>query len=51
MNSNPEEAASNLHGSLHDRWALRRATLDAVSPLPADVVQRLENDAASWVQP
>lgn len=26
-----------------DRWALRRATLDAVTPLPADVVQRIEN--------
>ena len=26
-----------------DRWALRRATLDAVTPLPADIVRRIEN--------
>jgi len=25
-----------------DRWALRRATLDAVTPLPADIVRRVE---------
>jgi hypothetical protein len=27
----------------HDRWALRRATLEAITPLPADVVQRIED--------
>jgi len=26
-----------------DRWALRRAALDAITPLPADIVQRIEN--------
>jgi hypothetical protein len=25
-----------------DRWALRRAALDAITPLPADIVQRIE---------
>jgi hypothetical protein len=34
-----------------DRWALRRATLDAVTPLPADIVRRIENLHCPAVKP
>jgi hypothetical protein len=34
-----------------DRWALRRATLHAVTPLPADIVQRIENLHRHMTQP
>jgi hypothetical protein len=34
-----------------DRWALRRATLDAITPLPADIVQRIENLHRRMAQP
>lgn len=34
-----------------DRWALRRAALDAVAPLPSDIVQRIENLHRRMAQP